>query len=333
MPQIVRLGGILVGIILIGVVGYTLIEGWPLDDSLYMTIISLTTVGYGEIHPLSRTGRMFTAFLLMLGVGSVFYVMASIAENMIEGRVRQIFGRRKRVRELENIHNHHIVCGYGKIGNIISHEFEREGKPFVVIENNPEKAASLNEEGILVVQGDATKDQTLIQAGIERANGLIGSMPTDAENVYVTLSARRLNPNLFIVARADDDNAIPILKDAGANRVVSPNMMGGHRMAESLLRPKLASFFDAIAGYTSKDWDFEETTVLDGSKLVGLPIRESQIGQETGVYVIAVRRAGTMIFNPGANFIIQSGDTLFAMGRPEQIESLKKNYLQETQDP
>lgn len=330
--QIIRFGGILVGITIIGTMGYTLIEGWALDESLYMTIISLTTVGYGEVHPLSQAGRMFTAVLLMLGVGSVFYVMASVAENMIEGRVRQIFGRRKRVRELENIHNHHIICGYGRIGNIISQEFEKEEKPFVIIENNAEKAASLNEEGILVVQGDATKDQTLIQAGIKRAKGLIGSMSSDAENVYVTLSARRLNPSIFIVARADDDNAIPILKDAGANRIVSPYMMGGLRMAESLLRPKLASFFDAIAGYTSKDWDFEEVTVMSESKLVGLPIRETHIGQETGVYVIAVRRAGLMIFNPGANFTIQSRDTLYTMGRPEQIESLRKRYMQETQD-
>ena len=318
---------ILLGITVFGTTGYALIEGWSLNEAFYMTIISITTVGYQEVHPLSSNGRLFTAVLLLLGVGAVFYVMAGIAEIMIEGRVRQILGRRKRVRESHKLKGHHIVCGYGRIGFVICREFRRENRPYAVIENNPDKAAELIDDGIPVVVGDATSDATLIEAGVERAVGLISSMPSDAENVFVALSAKRLNSDLFVVARAVRDSAIPKLQAAGANRVISPYTMGGLRMAESVLRPKLANFFDTIAGYTSKDWDFEETVISDTSSWGDQNLRCSNIGQETGVYILASKRDGEMTFNPGADHIIQIGDTLYAMGRPEQIASLRE-YLQ-----
>lgn len=320
---------ILVGITVFGTVGYSLIEGWPLNEAFYMTIISITTVGYQEVHPLSPVGQMFTAVLLMLGVGAVFYVMAGIAENMIEGRIRQIFGRRKRVREIQKLRGHHVVCGYGRIGFIICREFQREDRPFVVIDNNPEKAVQLTDENIPVVVGDATSDEILIEAGVEHAAGLISSMPTDAENVFVTLSARRLNKNLFVVARAVRDSAIPKLHDAGADRVISPYTMGGLRMADSVLRPKLAKFFETISGYTTKDWDFEEWNVTENSALADQAIRISEIGQKTGVYILAITRNGEITFNPSADYIIELGDTLYAMGRPEQIASLRDQFLKE----
>jgi voltage-gated potassium channel len=320
-------GAILLGITVFGTLGYTLIEGWPLNEAFYMTIISITTVGYGEVRPLSPAGRMFTATLLILGVGAVFYVMAGIAEIMIEGRVRQIFGRRKRVREIHKLHGHHVICGYGRIGFVICREFRREGRAYVVIENNPEKAAQLIDEDIHVVIGNATNDDVLIEAGVERAVGLISSMPTDAENVFVTLSARRLNRSLFVVARAARDSAIPKLRDAGASRVISPYTMGGLRMAESVLRPKLANFFDTISGYTSKDWDFEEAEISRDPPLVGKTLRDSRISQETGVYILAVRTGEEMTFNPGADYTIADGDILYAMGRPEQITDLREHFL------
>ncbi len=320
-------GAILLGITVFGTVGYTLIEGWPLDEAFYMTIISVTTVGYQEVRPLSPAGRMFTAALLIMGVGAVFYVMAGIAEIMIEGRVRQIFGRRKRVREIHKLRGHHIICGYGRIGFVICREFRRENRPYVVIENDPEKAAQLIDEDIPVVVGDATNDNVLIESGVERAVGLISSMPTDAENVFVTLSARRLNRGLFVVARAARDSAIPKLHDAGASRVISPYTMGGLRMAESVLRPKLANFFDTITGYTSKDWDFEEAKIPKDSPLVGLSLRDSKISQETGVYILAARKGEEMTFNPGADYAIGEEDILYAMGRPEQITSLRGHFL------
>ncbi|HBK80498.1 MAG TPA: potassium channel protein [Nitrospinae bacterium] len=272
---------------------------------------------------------MFTAVLLMLGVGAVFYVMAGVAENMIEGRVRQIFGRRKRVREIQKLSGHHVVCGYGRIGFVICREFQREDRPFVVIDNNPDKAARLPDENIPVVVGDATSDEVLIEAGVERAAGLISSMPTDAENVFIALSARRLNKDLFIVARAARDSAIPKLHDAGADRVISPYTMGGLRMADSVLRPKLAKFFKTISGYTTKDWDFEETKVTENSALANQATQVSQIGQKTSVYILAIARNGAITFNPGADYIVELGDTLYAMGRPEQIASLRDQFLKE----
>ena len=228
---------------------------------------------------------------------------------------------------IHKLKGHHIVCGYGRIGFVICREFRRENRPYAVIENNPDKAAELIDDGIPVVVGDATSDATLIEAGVERAVGLISSMPSDAENVFVALSAKRLNSDLFVVARAVRDSAIPKLQAAGANRVISPYTMGGLRMAESVLRPKLANFFDTIAGYTSKDWDFEETVISDTSSWGDQNLRCSNIGQETGVYILASKRDGEMTFNPGADHIIQIGDTLYAMGRPEQIASLRE-YLQ-----
>ncbi len=325
--QFFYFSAILIGITLFGTAGYTLIEGWTLSEAFYMTIISLTTVGYQEVHPLSPAGRMFTAVLLLVGVGAVFYVMAGIAETMIEGRVRQILGRRRKVRELKTMRNHVIVCGYGRIGYVICRIFRREDQSFLVVEKDPDKVAQINDDGILVVPGDATSDSVLVEARVERASGLICSMPTDAENVFITLSARRMNKDLFIVARAARDSAIPKLRDAGADRVISPYTMGGLRMAESVLQPKLASFFDTIAGYTTKDWDFEDAKVPEGSSLAGRSLQVSQIGQETGVYILAIRRGEEMTFNPGADYIIEAGDTLFAMGRPEQVAALRKNYL------
>ncbi|MEE9241380.1 MAG: NAD-binding protein [bacterium] len=321
--RFVYLSAVLAGIILAGTAGYSLIEGWTLDEALYMTVISLTTAGYGEVHALSPAGRGFTIVLLLVGVGTVFYVMASVAEVMIEGRLRNILGRRKRVREINNLKEHHIVCGYGRIGFVICREFKQEGRPCLIIEIDHEKAAELNEEDYLVVQGDATSDDVLAEAGIERASSITCTLPTDAENVFVTLSARRMNPDLFIVSRAARESSIPKMEDAGANRVISPYTMGGLRMAESILRPKLAGFIDEITSYTTAEWDFEEARVSRKSALVGHSLRDSNISQETGVYFLAARHEGTMTFNPGADYIIREGDTLYAMGRPDQISSLR----------
>lgn len=307
-----------------GVVGYVLIEGWSFSDAFFMTIISLTTVGYGEVHHLSPAGRYFTAGLLLLGVGAVFYASASVAEAMFEGRVRQILGRRKRVRDIRSLEGHHIVCGYGRIGFIICRELSRESLPFVIIEKDPEKAARLNEQGFLVIVGDATSDSVLAEAGITRAKTLICTLPTDAENVFATLSARGLNSSVFIVSRAARESSIPKIEAAGANRVISPYTMGGMRMVETILRPKLAGFLDEVAGFSTADLDLEEVTVPESSDLAGRPLRESRLSQETGVYLIAARRkGGRMDFNPGPDYRIEPGDRLYAIGRSEQVASLR----------
>ena len=315
----------LAGIAVIGTIGYTSIEGWDVVDSFYMTIITLTTVGYGEVRELSLAGRMFTVALLLVGVGMVFYGAATIAEARFEERIRQIFGRRKLVKELDKLENHHIICGYGRIGSTVAGEYARESMPHVIIESDESIASHLDQEGKLVILGDATLDETLIEAQVEKARSLVCALPTDAENVFVTLTARALNPNLFILSRAARESSIGKMEAAGANRVVSPYIMGGMRIAQSVLRPKLAGFIDEVIGHATTDLDFDEVTVPEGSNLVGMALRESEISQETGVYLLSIRHSsGEMRFNPGADFQIQAGDHLYALGTPEEVESLRR---------
>lgn len=315
----------LVGIILLGTVGYTLMEGWSLVESFYMTMITVTTVGFNEVRELSTTGRMFTVALMILGVGTLFYGIAIIAEIRFEERVRQIFGRRKLVKELEKLENHHIICGYGRIGSTVAGEYARESLPHVVIESDEATAAQLDQEGRLVILGDATRDEMLIEANVKTAKSLVCALPTDAENVFVTLTARALNPNLYILSRAALESSIGKMEAAGANRVVSPYIMGGMHMAQSVLRPKLAGFLDEVTSHATTDLDFDEVTVPEGSDLVGMALRESKISQETGVYLLSIRHnSGEMRFNPGPDFQIQAGDHLYALGTPEEVESLRR---------
>ena len=315
----------LLGITIFGTVGYVALEGWSIVDSFYMTVITLTTVGYDEVGELSTTGRMFTVVLLLVGVGMVFYGAAIIAEARVEDRVRQIFGRRKLVRELNRLENHHIICGYGRIGSTVAREYARESLPYVIIDSNGSIAAQLDQAGKLVILGDATRDETLIEANVEKAKSLVCALATDAENVFVTLTARALNPELLILSRAALDSSIGKMEAAGADRVVSPYIMGGMRIAQSVLRPKLAGFLDEVISHATTDLDFDEVPVPAGSNLVGMALRESKISQETGVYLLAIRHSsGEMRFNPGPDFEIQAGDRLYALGTPEEVESLRR---------
>ncbi len=323
--RVIYIAACLVGITILGTAGYIAIEGWSLVDSFYMTIITLTTVGYSEVGELSTTGRMFTVALLLVGVGMVFYGIAIIAEVRVEERIRQIFGRRKLVKELDKLENHHIICGYGRIGSTVAEEYARESLPHVIIESDEAITSHLDQEGKLVILGDATLDETLIEAQVEKARSLVCALPTDAENVFVTLTARALNPELFILSRAAIESSIGKMEAAGANRVVSPYIMGGMRIAQSVLRPKLAGFIDEVIGHATTDLDFDEVTVPEGSNLVGMALRESEISQETGVYLLSIRHSsGEMRFNPGADFEIQAGDHLYALGTPEEVESLRR---------
>ncbi|MCE2452960.1 MAG: potassium channel protein [Nitrospinae bacterium] len=315
----------LVGVIMLGTAGYTLLEGWSLVESFYMTMITVTTVGFNEVREMSTTGRMFTVALMILGVGTLFYGIAIIAEVRFEERIRQIFGRRKLVKELDRLENHHIICGYGRIGSTVAAEYARESLPHVIIENDESIISHLDQEGQLVILGDATLDETLAKAHVEKAKSLVCALATDAENVFVTLTARALNPDLFILSRAALESSIGKMKAAGADHVVSPYIMGGMRMAQSVLRPKLASFLDEVTGHATTDLDFDEVTVPEGSNLVGMALRESKISQETGVYLLSIRHnSGEMRFNPGPDFEIQAGDHLYALGTPEEVESLRK---------
>jgi voltage-gated potassium channel len=311
------------GVISFGTIGYTLIEKWPVFDSLYMTIITLTTVGYEEVHALTKAGRMFSILLILFGVGAMLYALGVGARVLLEGEIRDILGRRQLSKKIENIRNHYIICGYGRMGNIICKEMVQNRAPFVVIENNPDVVAAMDKD-ILSMQGDSTQDAVLKQAGIDRAKGLISVLSSDADNLYVVLSARGLNPQLRIVARAGEEGSSQKLLRAGADNVVSPYYIGGIRIAHTLLKPAVVDFIEFATRSQNMELQMEEVRVKEKSQIVDQSLDESGIRKDLGIIIVAIKReTGEMEFNPTSTSIIRKGDTLIAMGRMEQLKAME----------
>ncbi|HSB31306.1 MAG TPA: potassium channel protein [Candidatus Sulfobium mesophilum] len=309
-----------------GTVGYVFIEGWDFLDSLYMTITTLTTVGFGEVHPLSRIGRVFTIALIVGGVGTVFYALGTIAKFMLEGEFEEIFGRKRLEKKIKELREHFIVCGYGRMGKIICRELKEKNISFVVIEKKPE--ALIGGQDVLLVEGDATRDEILKEVQIGRARGLISVLPTDAENLYVVLSARGLNPRLMIVARAGEEGSEQKLVRAGADRVVSPYYIGGLRIAHTVLKPAVVDFIEFATKSGNIDLQMEEITIQDNSGLVGLTLDECGIGRELGIIVVAIKQgSGEMRFNPTYRTAIRTGDTLIALGEISKLKILEDMAL------
>jgi len=309
-------------IVTVGSAGYMLIEGWNCLDALYMTIITIASVGYKEVHDLSPNGRMFTIILIISGVGSVAYALATIAKIVLEGEIKEIFGRGRLEKKIKELKDHYIVCGYGRMGKIICRELREKNIKFVVVEQKPNV---LEEKGdILIYEGDATRDEILKGVGIEKAKGLISVLPTDAENLFVVLSARELNPNLFIVARAGEEGSEQKLMRAGADRVVSPYHIGGLRIAHTLLKPAVVDFIEFATKSGNIDLQMEELTVQDGSKLAGFTLDECGIGRELGIIIVAIKKtSGDMKFNPTFRTTIKAGDTLIALGEISKLKMLE----------
>ncbi|MDO8746536.1 MAG: potassium channel protein [Thermodesulfovibrionales bacterium] len=309
-------------VVIAGSAGYMLIEGWSCLDSLYMTIITIASVGYKEIHDLSPNGRIFTIVLIISGVGSVTYALTAIAKIVVEGEIQEIFGRKRLEKKIKELKNHYIVCGYGRMGRIICRELKEKDLKFVVIEKEPDTLESGEET--LVIKGDATRDENLKEAGIEKAKGLISVLPTDAENLFVVLSARELNPKLFIVARAGEEGSEQKLLRAGADRVVSPYHIGGLRIAHTVLKPAVVDFIEFATKSGNIDLQMEEITVQNNSKLAGLTLDECGIGRDLGIIVVAIKKAsGDMKFNPTFRTAIKAGDTLIALGEIPKLKTLE----------
>lgn len=305
-----------------GTIGYMVIEGWSLIEALYMTVITLSTVGYSEVHRLSPTGRIFTVGLILLGVGFVFYLAGSVIQFMVEGRIREILGRRKLEKRIRAQEGHYIICGFGRVGSSIGEALALRPLGIVVIERDPARISKLNERNILHVAGDATDEDVLITAGIRNARGLVAALKTDSDNVYVALSARQLNPGLFIMARAAEEQSERKLLAAGANKVVCPYRMGAHRMAQTILRPTVTDFLDLTL--MDSNIQMEEMPVLDSSKLVDVALQDSGIRQELDLIIVAVKKApGNMIFNPSSQTRLEAGDTVVAIGEKQNLERLE----------
>ena len=306
-----------------GTFGYSTIEDWNLFESLYMTIITLTTVGYNEVHNLSHQGQIFTIFLIIFGVGTIAYTIGSMIQFMVEGQLHQILGRKKVQKQIGRLQGHYIICGYGRIGRLISREFASKPTPFIVVENDPKRCQRLADDGHLFIEGDATQDEVLERAGIHQAKGLITAVTSDAANVFIILTARGINPELFIMARASEEGAEVKLVRAGANKVVSPYTIGASRMAQAILRPLVVDFIDIATGHKNISLQMEEIPVAPESRLVGKDLIQSGIRKELGLIIVGIKHDGEMIFNPAANTIIEAGNTLIALGEYPEIQKLE----------
>jgi voltage-gated potassium channel len=315
---------VLIGsVILLGTIGFMAVERWGFFDSLYMTIITLTTVGYMEVHPLSNIGRAFTIILILTGVGTMLYVLSVGARILLEGELREIFGRRKLSKRIEKLENHYIICGYGRMGKIICREMIQSNAPFIITEKDPEVIASIDKD-ILAIQGDSTQDAVLKEAGIEKAKGLISVLSTDADNLYVVLSARGLNPKLRIVARASDEGVEKKLLRAGADSVVSPYFIGGLRIAHTILKPAVVDFIEFATKSGNIELQMEEIQVKESSPITDKALDECGIRKELGIIIVAIKReSGEMEFNPRSTSVIRKGDTLVAMGETKQLKALE----------
>jgi len=314
---------VLVIIIVAGVIGYVVIEEWSFVDSLYMTIITITTVGYAEVHPLTASGRIFSIFLIVGGVSGALYALSGIAGYIIEGHLGTTLGRRRMENTIRKLKGHFILCGYGRVGQEIARIFTEEGIPFVVIDKNQESIASIEKNGGLYVFGDATSDEVLKEAGIEQARGLVAALGSDADSIYITLSARGLRPDLFIEARASSSLAETKLKKAGANRIIAPYNLGARRMAELALRPAVVDFIDTVIRSRGRDLQMENITVSHDSALAGLTVEETRHRTKAAILTIS-RKGGKLLVNPSIEETIEARDRLITLGTKEQLAALEE---------
>lgn len=317
----------------LGTAGYIVLEGWDFLDALYMTVITLATVGYKEVHDLSTNGKIFTIGLILFGVATIAYAFGSLLQLMVEGQILRILGRRKLEKRINQLEGHYIVCGYGRIGALVSQEFLSRPVAFIVVERDPVICERLAKEKILFVQGDATDDDTLIKAGILRAKGLITAVTSESANVYITLTARGLNPDLFILARSVEEGSEIKLKRAGATKVISPYRIGANRMVWAVLRPSVVDFIDIAIGSESLELQLEEIRVAPNSSLVARTLISAGIRRAWGIMIIAIKKSsGAMLFNPESSTTIDAEDILIILGKPPDIRNLEKVACGESSD-
>jgi voltage-gated potassium channel len=320
-------GALILFIILVfGSTGYILIENTTLTDAIFMTVISITTVGFKEVVPLSQTGKIFTIFLIFGGVGFFLYMVSLITEAMIEGGMHTFLRRRLMEKKLDVMKGHYIVCGFGRIGKVISKILHESKRTFVIIENNPDEIDAIKELGYLVLQGDSTNDDLLQKACIVDAKALIAVTSSDADNVYVILSARGLKPDIYILARSSGKKGAETkLLRAGANKVFSPYEIGARRMAQSLMRPTVIDFIDLTVHEGELGLRLEEMEVSGKATFVNKTLMESGIRSEHDLIVVAIKRQkGEMLFNPNPQTEILDGDILVVLGEHTNIQELEK---------
>lgn len=307
-----------------GTLGYITVEEWSFFDSLYMAVITLTSVGYGEVHPLTTQGRVFTMGLLLTGVFSLFFAATAAIRSIVDGELTGQLVRDRMEKKLQSLTDHIIICGYGRMGRLVAHEFTQQAIPFVVIERDDHLFADFKADHGVALAGDATHDETLRRAGIDRAKTLVTLAASDADNLFITMSARLMSDRVFIVARAEDEGAEKKLMKAGASRVISPYMIGGQRVAQAVLRPSVVDFIELATRSDYMALQIDETAVNKGSILCGQPLRDTGLRQDLGLIVVAIKRPdGRMIFNPAPEAEIIEGDILITLGPKKQQDQLR----------
>jgi voltage-gated potassium channel len=314
---------LLVFVIVFGVLGYSTLEKWPVLDSLYMTVITITTVGFGEVRAVSPAGRVFTVVLIFMGMGIMAYTVGMVASLMVDLQISAILGRKKLGSKIKHLKNHYIICGYGRIGRIITEELKAKNIPLIVIDSNQDCKQDLESQGVPYILDDATSDEVLREAGIDRAKGLVAVVLSDADNLFITMTAKGLNPDIFVLSRADTEATEKKLLRAGANRVVMPYLIGGQKMAHTITRPAVTEFLEFTIHDKEIELKMEELLVGRHSALKGKTLVESEIRQDLNVIVVAIRKSdGKMRFNPDSKALIEEGDTLIALGLGHDLKRL-----------
>lgn len=320
--SLLKAGVLLTAILLVGTAGYVVLEKWTWFDSLYMTVTTITTIGSGEPGPMDVRGKWWTIIIVAVGFAALTYTVLRLMAYMVEGRLESLVGERRARRKVAKMQGHYILCGFGRVGREIARAFSEDKKPFVILDINPESLDRATAEGYTVVPGDAAETETLRAAGVERAAGLVAAVDSDEKNIYVTLSARVLNPRLFIVARANWDHAEEKLRLAGANRIISPYTIGGRRMASLAMRPTAVEFVDTVLSATNSELLLEDFSINDESKSRGRALAEL-VPANSAIIILALKRGGRMTFRPSQNTRLESGDEIVVAGPPEDMRSLE----------
>jgi len=321
--RLLVVSGLMFSVIATGACGYWIIEGWGFIDSLYMSVITVTTVGFEEVQPLSSAGRAFTAILILLGVGGITYSFGTITNYLIAGELRGYLGARRMKRLISSLKDHYIVCGFGRMGQEVCRELQREGRAFIVVDQNEESIEKAREKGYIALSGDPGLDETLRECGIESAVGLTAVSDDDAKNLMVVISARGLKRRLAIVARVSGEDAPEKFLRAGAGSVFLPYLTGGRRVAQMLVRPAVVGFIeDVLHDRSSTGMLIENFTVVEGSRLEGRTLVEARIREETGAYVVGLQRETGIVADLGPRTVLQAGDTVIAIGRRDQLDLL-----------
>jgi len=307
----------------IGTIGFHFIEGWTYFEAFFMTLITVSTIGYGELHPLSQLGRYFDVAIIIMGVGTVAYSFMAITQLIIDGEAQRLLGRRRLDNKINAMSGHYIICGNGRIGSLISQELSKSCKKFVIIDSNSEALAGQEDFPHLV--GDATREDLLEKAGIKQAKGLIATASSDVTNVYITLIAKELNPSIFVLARAENDYSIRNLKRAGADKVISPYIIGGRHMANIILKPTVMDFIELATGDSEFVFQMEGFRLEAGSDLIGKTLKDSQIRQELGLVIVAIKSpCDGMVFNPPADYRMAENDVLVCIGEDDALAALAR---------